>query len=322
MACIQVCACTNPINNTGTDCQPLMEVITKLIFVRMIDDSGTRNFIDLTATLNDAYFTAALNNTDYSQRWFPTPAIKNVENNREAPIYENFNDGTKLFIREGVRSFTGKIIGSDGSPITKAMMDSFRCSNMGVYAIDRLGNLIGIISSDGTQMFPIELDQQSINGQFNFSTDTTGQATTISFDFSQNVNDSCLRMIAASEITAATSLKDLRGLLDIYVDYTSPTATSVVVTISKKWGTAKNPTKVTGLVVGDFASSVTGTTSRLRNVTDGADVTITGVTESTTNKGTYTLTYASQTVTDVIQVYVKKNGFDGTGMIGETAVIA
>jgi hypothetical protein len=95
----------------------------------------------------------------------------------------------------------------------------------------------------------------------------------------------------------------------------------MVVDVYNKYGDFINGSPVEGLLIADFASSVTETGSKIRNTTDGADVTLTTVTESTSQAGRYTLAYTSQTVSDVLQPYVKKNGLDGTTMIGTTGTV-
>ena len=112
----------------------------------------------------------------------------------------------------------------------------------------------------------------------------------------------------------------LKGLLDVFGIFTSPSATGVTLKLVTQYGTPINPTTVKGLVSADFVSSVGGATTKVRNTTDSLDVTVTA-TESATNPGTYTLAWASQTAADVIIVFCKKDGFDFTALKSQPVTI-
>ena len=108
---MSLCSCAVSLQNTGSpSCAPIMGVAANFILVPLIANDGTFNYIDPTATLNDAYFTALINEADESKRWYPTGKLKNVTTDRADPILETFEDGSSVFIRDGIRNFTAMII--------------------------------------------------------------------------------------------------------------------------------------------------------------------------------------------------------------------
>lgn len=319
MSCVSVCDCNFSMSNTGTDCQTAMEVTKKLILVPIYDSTGARNYVDLTTTLNTAYFTAFRDQADTSKRWYPIPELKDVKDARDTPIVQQFADGTSLYVREGARKFEGMIVGKQASPQLKGKIESARCGPMGVYLIDRNGSLIGIVSEDKTKLYPIRLDSDSITAQWATATDTTVQAINLVFNFHPDENDACLGMVLKSEMDDADLLM-LRGLINVYVTISGISQTGATAAFYNEFGTPINPKAVTGLETTDFESTVTGDPSKIRNTTDGADIAITA-TESTVTPGTYTLAWASQTVSDVLHLGLNKSGFDFTNVNGTVITI-
>jgi hypothetical protein len=51
------CKCNVGLSNTGTECTPLMAVARQYVIVPKFKADGTLNKIDLTATLDSAYWT-------------------------------------------------------------------------------------------------------------------------------------------------------------------------------------------------------------------------------------------------------------------------
>lgn len=307
-SCVQVCDCNFTMANTGTDCTPMMEVTKKLYYVPVYNSAGTRNFISLAATLDAAYLTARLNDIDPSKRWYPLPDMKDIHDTRGDAIYETFPDRSEVYIAPGVRQFDGVIVGRDGNTTLLSKIETARCGEMGVFCIDRLGDLIGIISNDGTQMFPIRLDSDSISATYIKKTDTTTQKLMVKFNFHPDESDNCLRMITGAQWGDANLLA-ARGLLNGFGVISGISQTGLTLKVITEYGTPIDPTTIKGLVTANFVSIITAATSKVRNTTTNADLTVT-VTESTVTPGTYTLAWASQTVGNVIRIGIKLDGFD------------
>lgn len=306
---MKVCDCNNTLANQGTGCTPLFHVIAKLIAVPTFDSTGARNGIDLTDTLNEAYFTALINQTDASKRWYPLPEMKNVASPRTDAVVTEWEDGTTEFVRQGNKSFTGVIPSNNANPMVLGQIESLRCGDVSVYVIDAKGSLRGSLSSDGTTLYPIRLDSPSISANLQDASGTANQKMDIKFSFHPDEQDADLRMITADEL-GGSYLLSTKGLIEVTMVISGISTTGATVKMKTPFGTILSPVLKKGLVTADFISSVGGATSKVRNVTDGADVAVT-VTEDATG-GTYTLAWTAQTVSDVVTVLAKSNGYSFT----------
>jgi hypothetical protein len=294
-----------------------MGVAANFILVPLIANDGTFNYIDPTATLNDAYFTALINEADDSKRWYPTGKLKNVTTDRADPILETFEDGSSVFIRDGIRNFTAMII--KGSFELAKQFNANRCSTFGIFIVDLDGNILGTTKTGSNYLYPIAVDAATFYAKPVFTTDTTIQKIMLMGQWDVLQKDDDLRMISASSISAA-NIVNLKGLINVYATIISTSTTTMVVDLYAKVGDMANNYRIEGLVTADFVSSDTGSTSKMYNITDASDVTVTAA-ESTTIDGRYTLTYTAQTVADVLQPLIKKNGLDGVTMLGTTGTV-
>lgn len=295
------CSCEVSLSNTGTpNCVPIASVIKKLILVPLVADDGTANFVDTTDVLDEAYFTALINHADPSKRWYVTPEIKNVASDKADSVFEEFDDASKVFIRQGKRSFTG--IMPQQSPTFLGQLENWRCAEFGVFAIDKDGNLIGVQETVDT-LYPIKIDAASWNPTLLFGTDSTIQKIQLTFDFSLDVLDSTLYMIEATEIVPV-NLISKEGLLDVNSAISTISTTSFKAALSTKFGSAITKQPVKGLVAADFA---------LYNVDDALAVAIIAAVESPA--GTYTFTFIAQGSGEQLRLTPTKNGFDFSAVV-------
>jgi hypothetical protein len=309
------CSCENlKLGNLGLQgCTPIAKVARKLIYVNYFKDDGTVNTLDLNTALTAAAVTALINATDPSARWYPTGFFENVEQAQADPTYQTYNSGRKTFIHEGPRTFSGLIVGEKlkGTPFgLLAKYEEYGCSDLGAYIIDKEGNLIGD-GSTADELRPIRIDEGTFYARRVAATDNGVENIMISFDWNELTKDSDLRMITAGEMTA--DLLPIEGLVDAYAEYSDIGQTSFTARLYTSYGSINNPSRVKNLVIGDFA---------LYNVNDSLAVTISTMTEGTgDNKGIYTFTFASQTVTDVLRLTPTKAGFDFNNVVSNTITV-
>lgn len=294
------CSCPEGLLNLGTpSCDGVQSVTKKLIYVPIRNSAGVRNSILSTDVIDEAFLTAKINHADETQRWYPSPFIENVEDVKGDSTFESLNSGKNIFIQEGVRTFNGVHIKQGSTFLGK--LKSGRCVDFGVYMIDIDGSLIGSISTDGLELYPVAVDKDTFNPVMVKATDTTVAKISVSFEFSRIERDENLRPINASEITA--DLLGASGLLDATTVVTAPSTTGFTATVSTDYGSFANKIKVEGLLLADFA---------LYNNTDTASVTITSVTETTA--GVYTFVIPAQTAADSLTLTPSKDGFDFTAV--------
>jgi hypothetical protein len=294
-----------------------MGVAANFILVPLIANDGTFNKIDPSATLNDAYFTALINEADDSKRWYPTGKLKNVTTDRADPILETFEDGSSVFIRDGIRNFTAMII--KGSFELAKQFNANRCSTFGIFIVDLDGNILGTTKTGSNYLYPIAVDAATFYAKPVFTTDTTIQKIMLQGQWDVLQKDDDLRMISASSITAA-NIVNLKGLMNVYTTIVSTSTTTMVLDLYAKVGNIVTNYPIEGLVTADFVSSDTGSTSKMYNITDASDLTVTAA-ESTTIDGRYTLTYTGAVAAEVLQPLIKKNGLDGVTMLGTTGTV-
>lgn len=297
---MKACDCSLSYTNTGTpDCKTLMAVAKKIILVPTYDSTGVLNKIAVGDTLNAAYFTALINQADGSKRWYPLPEIANVEDARGEPIYETLADGKKVFVADANRMFKAWLIKQPAQ--LKAKLDNWRCLGMSVYFVDKEGSLIG--KTDGTDFYPIAVDNDTLFVNLVKTTDTTTQKLEISFEFMSTEDDGDLRIITEDE--HGDDFMAREGLLDVNMAAATSIATTGFVTVmTLDYGTFKTKDIATGFVAGDFA---------IYNVTDAASVAVGTCVESPA--GTYTFTFAAQTAADILRLTPSHNGFEFTPIL-------
>jgi len=287
-----------------------------IILYPYFNDEGELNTFDMTDTLDSDFFSSLINAVSPLDRWFPIMGIKNVENTRAESAFQTYTDGSKRWLSQGDRTFKFLIPSPAGNQILLGKIEQLRCNEIGMFITDKNKQLIGMGTDEAFR--GVRLNNESFEAILNFEVaNTSAQGITVSFEFEKTEQDADLRVIAATEMDYDITL--LRGLVDVNVEYSSISQTGVTITLSTDYGSLLNPVNVEGLVAGDFFSAIGGTASRLYNVTASANITI--VTATEVSPGVYSLTFASQTGSDVIRVTPVKNGYDFVNVRNTTFTI-
>jgi hypothetical protein len=209
------CKCGLGLSNTGLpNCVTLQSVTTRLIFVNLKNSSNALTRVDLASLPNFSNLFTAVNPKD---RWFPLEAFDNVEMPIADSSFEETSSGRKFFIKSGKRSFSGDMYVQ--SPEALNIINSFTCGQVGVYAVDLEGNLIGI--KDGNYLYPISINGKSLDAKMSFATDANVQKINVSFDFLTSVDESKLWLIPYGESNFDFNL--VSGLKDIVIANTETT---------------------------------------------------------------------------------------------------
>lgn len=301
------CKCDAGLSNTGTACTPLQAVARQYVVVPKFKADGTLNKLDVTATLDSAFWNTQLNAVS-EERWRPLPTIQNVADEKADNTVQTFNDGSTAFIAEGARTVTGFMPGQ--APHLVGQINNFRCFEVAMFVIDKEGNLIGKCIEDGF-LHPICLEDDTISATYvKNDASSTVSGVNLNFTWSLDEKDENLSMITLDEMTNA--IAGSKGLLDITSSYANITTTGFDVTLTVDgYGTKKTPVLDKGLVLGDFS---------LFNVSTASSIVITSVTEDTAG-GTYTFVIPSQTSTDVLRLTPSKDGRDYTLVVSNTVTI-
>lgn len=312
MACNST-PCNAGGQNLGFACTPWIKRALKFVFVQTYDQNGDKNSIPYTATLDQDYFDALVNNAQSAQRWYPTPKVDNPSSTRaEAKTWES-DTGSKVFLQEGARTISALILKESGgnSPQMQGKLEGWRdMSTPAFYIITTENQLVGKESADGTALEPIQFDAASLVAAFNFLNADTPQHIALSFDWSISEKDSQLRMFDCSELGGA-DLTGLTGMLDMVIEVSDSTVDGFTMTVSTIYGTPLNPVRVTGLTDTNLFGydGTTATQGSIYNETTDSTVTV-DITE-TDEDGVYTVVYGSaQANSDVLKFYLSKSGYE------------
>lgn len=236
------CKCGLGLSNTGLpNCVTLQSVTTRLIFVNLKNSTGALTKVGLTSLPNFSNLFTAVNPKD---RWFPLESFDNVEMPIADSSFEEASSGRKFFIKTGKRSFNGDMYIQ--SPEALNIINSFTCSQVGVYAVDADNNLIGI--KDGNFLYPIPINNKSLDAKIVFASDTNVQKLNISFDFLTSVDESKLWLITYSDTNFDFNL--VSGIKDIVIADTVPTFSGFNIdylTIDVVYKNAENDIPISGL---------------------------------------------------------------------------
>lgn len=303
-----VCDCDYSLQNTGQpNCMPLWLYGVHKILVPLMDSAGVENKIAAGATVNDAYIQARFGDTDKTQRWYPLKNIKNATMTRAEDVVEDFDDGTKNFIKEGV--LTNTYLLASKNPTLLGKIKSFRCEAMGEYTVDKGGKIIGRVDSAGN-CYPIAIEPNTLSAIPLYPTATSSYNIQITYDWRQDMYDEEIGAYG-NTVNWSSSLND--GLRDVNIALgdTPATTTTFEVELTYDYGDVNNKLPVKGLVAADFTLAEV-------SPTPGA-ITITSVTE--TADGVYSFVIPTQTSADVLRLSASKTTFDFSRLADFTITI-
>lgn len=301
-----ICSCTNTNSNTGTpSCLESSGIVSRLFIVPLFDSNGALNSVADSDTLDAAFITAKVNAADTRDRWYPiSGAFVNVNQTQAEAVTEDI-DGTPYKVRDGDVAWSGENVDAANERYA-ATLNSQGCTDFGVYALTEDYKLQGVESTDGTLLYPLSVIKGTWNVTYlpaSNSSDTVAKLSIV-FTFSRLIDRTKLGYVANVDTTFGT----VKGLIDVNVKSVSaPSTTIAVVDMFYDYGSFGAKTPYVGAGTDDII---------LVNVTEGDEVTLDSVVESTSVDGRYTLTYTGdpQTIADVMKVESKVT----TGIIQST----
>lgn len=236
------CKCDLGLGNTGLpNCVTIQSVATRLIFVNLKDSNNVLTKVDLTSLPNFSNLFTAINPKD---RWYPLESLDNVELPSADSSYEETSSGRKFFIKSGKRSFNGDMYIQ--SPEALSIIQSFSCSQVGVYIVDAENNLVGL--NDGNYLYPFPINGKSLDAKLVFATDANVQKMNVSFDFLTSTDESKMWLIPYSESNFDFNL--VSGIKDIVIKFTDTVFNFPLIdylTIDVVYKNAENDILISGL---------------------------------------------------------------------------
>lgn len=291
----QNCNCLEGLGNLGyPQCVTSFGRVYSLILVSLYGSNGSKNFYDPATALDQAFLDGKINEVNHLDRWYPTPEIKNFAPTIGDTVYQEYEDGTKDPVREGIMSFTGKFNNKNHTFACK--LKKMKCSTFGVYLVDENGLIMGATREDGN-LYPIPV--QGWDVKFNFTSNTELSSADVSFDFKPAYGICNLDIVEAE-----ADMIEAKGLIDAYSTVVTSTVGNLVVKLNTSYGTLGNKQGVKGITVSDIIS--------LQNATQSTTLTVVSVTESATIEGQYTIVYtpAGTVATNILRLEIQVDGYD------------
>lgn len=297
-------SCTPTLNDLGTpSCPSVMDVTKLFVIVPELDDSGAKNVLTLANAKLLANWVAKFDAAATKDRFYPTLPFENVTEERGDPEVETFSSGRIAKLRNGQRSFEGFMI--DGDTIYLGKLEDWDKTKMGVYIIDKAGNIIYKKCDGSTDLNPIMIDEQSFNTKLVKKGDDAIEKIQVNFNFRQTEKDSELRILLLADLDF-DPLTDFFALLDVESTHSAITTTTFTTTLVDGYGNA-----VENLVLGDFALAELTPTP--------ATITISSVTESAA--GVYDFVIPAESSADVLELTPTKSGYDFVAVVADTITI-
>ena len=279
--------CASYENTAGNKCGFLHAVNQRIILVPKYDATGTLNTLatiaGVTKTALQDKFKAAL----VANRYFPLGKMENVTFERGEADFQEFDSGNMEFVQDGKKSFVGFITMKNGAgPALLKRLNSFTDKEFGFFGIDTVGNFGYQLDSAGVIVKPVPIDGNSWRCRWIEPKYKEAGGIEVKFSVLDDFDDGDFRYIAKADLDFdGRNNGDVFALWDITITEVSNTLTELVVTVTTDYGVA-----VTGQTTVGFWY--------LYNTTDSAEITPSGVVESTTTPGQYTLTFSAQTPSD------------------------
>lgn len=291
------CVCNSGVGSLfqKRDCKSALSRVANLIIVSRKDGNRVLNSIDLaTIPVPNSLFKTKFLNSDSTKRFHAIYDVKNVDYANRDNKKKEYNDGTSDLIAMGGLDFTFITPKSGLSFIANSQ--ELTCSNPDIYLVLENGDIVGYANPDtiavDKKLFPLPVETWEIT---KYSPTNTGEDVAHSeftIHFSNQMDLSNWIVLGKSE--------HLFDILDNYegiganLTVSTPaslTAVSVKATFASGHSIQGNSVPVQGLVDTDFELKVNGVSEAILTATE-------------TPIGTYALTYASQSSTDVVTVEI------------------
>lgn len=303
-----ICSCENPtFPRLGRpNCVIEMRAVAFAIFVPRFKADGSRNTIDLTdPNLGQTIQGLISASNDTLERLYPSPRFENVTFERTETVFETAPSTRKYKIPGvgGVRTVRAEMWSKDAVHAILRELKSIGCSDVDVYFATVDGNLWGILDDvNNPELRGYEMATETFDAFKDYATDTTTQKIMVSWDFDNAECEENAYAITSEELVATGGVKatKLEALIAGYTSATALTTTTAEVKVKTTFGSAVNAGSVVGLVSLNFQAN---------NLTTPGAVAVTSAPGA--EDGEYVLTFAAQTLNDVIQVdVINAGGYD------------
>ena len=297
------CSVSSQYGNTGLmPSELIMKAGQKIFFMPKYNVAGELNAIDVSDpdAVGALLQTLTSATTPMDERLYPFPLMENFTQEKSETVFQTMPSTRKYKVQDGIRSLIFDLADKGSSFRLLAELKKFGCKELVYFIADTCGTLWGG-KLVGESFYGIPMSSSSFDVQFVAPTDTTVAMTRVMFDMEYGFNESQIKGITSA--TLGYSALDLNGIVTVTVLEWNGTSSSLVINLASESNDATKPkTPFTGLVPADFLLAEIEPTP--------APVTVATAVESATVPGRYTLTFASQTAGDILEVTAVRGGYE------------
>lgn len=291
---IEVCNCADDstIQNFGgiEGCIDGIGVAERVIFLSQLKEDGvTPNGIDIANdTLDAAFFNSKFKDPIIRDRWLYIDKIVDFDSPPVDPLVEDFANGDKVKLADGVREVTFFIVTAEAAKLA-AKINASQCRSLSVMYGDDLENLVGDLQ--GTNFTGRKIQQGSLDVQVIDKTHTTAAKVQVKYNYDRSAKETSVDYIKDSSISGFTISSDAVALSDVRITEVTAIVASISFNLGIDFGGVKSRIPAGGL----------SALLEIFNVTDDALETTSSFTEPSV--GSYVAVYTAPVdVNDVMRV--------------------
>jgi len=300
------CNCNAGIENLKASyCPDLTKAPRRLIFVPEFGSDGAKNEFASVSAFTLSAVTAMINEVDKLDRIYPmSNKLEEAEYVANPQEVQTFTSGNMYRAENGLVTFKAFIPLQGG--IYQGKLQSIGCQKGGFYIVDKIGNVSYMTDAlTKTKMQPILMDENSFRVYPKKGKDKEVVGLFIEFNFRRQNDESLIRTVLVDSLDF-NPLNDIDSLIDVTSVNSNVGQTALDVTLTDDYGSP-----VSDLVAGDFA---------LYNISTSLAITV--LTAVETSVGVYHITYASQTVGNIIRITPTLTGADFAKVVSNVATVA
>ncbi len=287
-----LCLCGDGIPVFGEgQCPDDLGVVQTLLISAIEDSSGNPIVIDYSVPLDETYMNAILHNENPNDAMTIIRRIERFTPEQADDLTVESSKGTIDKVRDGVTTYEFEFW-PDNINVDARKWQAMSCLKLQLHIIDTNKNWQGKKGA-GTTLVGKEIIPNSFSVRPSPNTFEDRGRLIVKFSLDLNSGESTGQFLRQSDFTDFDLHDDVKQLRGVNCEITGNTLTTVSFKLSLDHGSLASPSTdgVTGLTDSDL---------RMRNVTDEADVTFSGLVEPATPDGSYVGTFASQDASDVV----------------------
>lgn len=200
------------LSNLGKDLGLIHDPIRRLIFCKTLDDSGSENVISLTDAVVLANWQTQFDQyshlSDYSDRFVPTPKVRQVSKDDLEPEYWEVED-YKRKMRNGYADLNFSLL--DPSPYILGNLAPWEDETLSVFMLSEDAKVIGILDGSNLKPLPIKDGSFSVpNWSPGGYDEGSTNVVTFRLDSATDLNSVVAITIASADATSDSDFYSLR----------------------------------------------------------------------------------------------------------------